>query len=69
MIPLERASQRRSRSAAMSGKMTDLKALAAVFLWKSGHFDTLDISDVLGVGEDAVCRTLAAARHIERVGQ
>lgn len=50
----------------MSGKMDELQALAAVILWKSGHFDTFDLASVLGVGEDAVCRTLQAARHLER---
>ncbi|WP_244428275.1 hypothetical protein [Sinorhizobium fredii] len=46
--------------------MDERQALAAVILWKSGRFDTLDIADVLGCGEDAVCRTLRAARHMER---
>lgn len=50
----------------MSGKMDELQALAAVILWKSGHFDTFDPAAVLGVGEDAVCRTLQAARHFKR---
>ncbi|WP_457662856.1 hypothetical protein [Sinorhizobium medicae] len=52
----------------MSGKMDELKALAAVILWNSKHFDTCDIADALGVGEDAVCRTIQAARHIQRGG-
>ncbi|RVI86885.1 hypothetical protein CN188_04140 [Sinorhizobium meliloti] len=64
---LQLADRRRWRSAAaMSGKMDELQALAAVILWKSGHFDTFDLAAVLGVGEDAVCRTLQAARHLER---
>ncbi|WP_026618328.1 hypothetical protein M728_000369 [Ensifer sp. WSM1721] len=64
---LQLADRRRSRSAAvMSGKMDERQAIAALILWKSGHFDTLDIADVLGCGEDAVCRTLQAARHVER---
>lgn len=66
MLPLGRAERRPSRSAAMSGRMDERQALAAVIIWKSGHFDTLDIADVLGCGEDAVCRTLHAARHMER---
>ncbi|MCA1368088.1 hypothetical protein I6F15_11815 [Bradyrhizobium sp. BRP14] len=60
------AEKRRSRSAAMSGRMDERQALAAVILWKSGHFDTLDIAAVLRCGEDAVSRTLQAARHVER---
>ncbi|MDX0028700.1 hypothetical protein FB009_12465 [Sinorhizobium medicae] len=65
---LQLADRRRSRSAAMSGKMDELQALAAVILWKSGHFDTFDLSAVLGVGEDAVCRTLQTARHVANGG-
>ncbi|MQX94802.1 hypothetical protein [Sinorhizobium medicae] len=65
---LQLADRRRSRSAAMSGKMDELQALAAVILWKSGHFDTFDLAAVLGVGEDAVCRTLQAARHVANGG-
>ncbi|WP_085025279.1 hypothetical protein [Ensifer aridi] len=53
-------------SAAMSGRMDERQALAAVVLWKSGQFDTFDIASVLDCGEDAVCRTLQAARHVER---
>ncbi len=62
------AVRRQQGSAAMSGAMGELKALAAVILWNSKHFDTCDIADALGVGEDAVCRTIAAARHIQRGG-
>ncbi|RVE90105.1 hypothetical protein [Sinorhizobium meliloti] len=64
---LQLADRGRSRSAAtMSGKMDERQALAAVILWKSGHFDAFDIAAVLRCGEDAVCRTLQAARHVER---
>ncbi|OOG73856.1 hypothetical protein B0E45_06070 [Sinorhizobium sp. A49] len=66
MLGLNRADARRSRSSAMSGKMDETTALAAIVLWASGHFDTKDISDVLRCGEDAVCRTLHAARHIAK---
>ncbi|KOF17871.1 hypothetical protein AC244_16020 [Ensifer adhaerens] len=59
---------RAAGSAAMSGKIDELKALAAVILWNSKHFDTCDIANALGVGEDAVCRTIEAARHIARGG-
>lgn len=52
----------------MSGKIDDLQALAAIILWNSGHFDTLDIGKLLNVNEDAVCRTLHAARHIVKTG-
>ncbi|MGH6807604.1 MAG: hypothetical protein ACREEJ_12305 [Ensifer adhaerens] len=64
----DRAAKRHEGSAAMSGKMDELKALAAVILWNSKHFDTYDIAEALGVGEDAVCRTIEAARHIARGG-
>lgn len=62
------AVRRQQGSAAMSGKMDEMKALAAVILWNSKHFDTCEIAGALGVGEDAVCRTIAAARHIQRGG-
>lgn len=68
MLGLNRDDTPRSRSAAMSGKMNEAQALAAIVLWTSGHFDTKDISDVLRCGEDAVCRTLHAARHIAKGG-
>ncbi len=55
-------------SSAMSGTLDDRQALAALVLWKSGHFDSFDIGRLLAVGEDAVCRTLHAARHIARGG-
>lgn len=61
---LDRADPRRATSSAMSGKMDDQQALAAIVLWNSGHFDTVDIGALLKVGEDAVCRTLHAARTI-----
>ncbi|WP_261338198.1 hypothetical protein [Rhizobium leguminosarum] len=48
--------------------MDDQQALAAIVLWNSGHFDTLDIGKLLDVGEDAVCRTLNAARTIAAGG-
>ncbi|KPF47087.1 hypothetical protein [Rhizobium sp. AAP43] len=60
---------RRRSSAAMSGKVSDLQALAAIVLWNSGHFDTLEISQVIGASEDAVYRTLHAARHIAKGGR
>ena len=68
MLGLNRGDVRRSRSSAMSGKMDETQALAAIILWNSGHFDTKDISDLLRCGEDAVCRTLHAARHITKGG-
>lgn len=69
MLGFDRGDTRHSRSAAMSGKMDDQKALAAIILWNSGHFDTADIGAVLNCGEDAVCRTLHAARHIAKGGR
>ena len=65
---LDRADPKRATSSAMSGKMEERQALAAIVLWNSGHFDTFDIGRLLDVGEDAVCRTLNAARHISRGG-
>ncbi|MDI7864320.1 hypothetical protein MRS76_20485 [Rhizobiaceae bacterium n13] len=50
----------------MSGPMEAQKALAAIILWASGHFDTFDIGTVLDVPKDAVCRTLHAARGVGR---
>lgn len=55
-------------SSAMSGKIDDRQALASIILWNSGHFDTFDIGKVLDINEDAVCRTLHAARHIVKTG-
>lgn len=46
--------------------MDRLPALAAIILWRSGQFDTYDIATVLEVPEDAVCRTIHAARHVAR---
>lgn len=69
MLGLKRGDPRRSRSAAMSGKMDERQALAAVVLWNSRHFDTADIADVLGCGEDAIYRTLHAARDIAKGGR
>lgn len=45
-----------------SGFLTDNRALAAIVLWGSGRFDTLDIAELLGVREDAVSRTLHMAK-------
>ncbi|APO74250.1 hypothetical protein AM571_CH01415 [Rhizobium etli 8C-3] len=61
---LSKADPRHSTSSAMSGAIDERQALAAIILWNSGHFDTFDISKLLDVKEDAVCRTLHAARHI-----
>ncbi|WP_377299755.1 hypothetical protein [Rhizobium sp. SGZ-381] len=67
-IGLHKADPRKATSSAMSGRMDETKALAAIILWNSGHFDTFEISKVLDVGEDAVCRTLHAARTVVREG-
>lgn len=66
MIGLDRAQPRQAGSAAMSGPMDQQAALAAIILWNSGHFDTADIGTLLNVKEDAVCRTLHAARDVAR---
>jgi hypothetical protein len=68
MIGLSKADPGKAGSAAMSGRLTDAQALASIVLWNSGHFDTAEISTVLQVGEDAVYRTLHAARHITKGG-
>jgi hypothetical protein len=47
--------------------MTILQAVAVVVLWRSRHFDTLDISRALGgVSEADVCRVLDIVRNRER---
>lgn len=68
MIGLDRADQRRAGSAAMGGRVEGAEALAAIVLWNSGHFDTKDIADLLGLKEDQVVRTLHAARSVAREG-
>lgn len=62
------ADPKKKGSSAMAGPMDESKALAAIVLWNSGHFDTYDIGQLLGVEEDAVCRTLHAARHVAKGG-
>jgi hypothetical protein len=68
MSILDRADSSLSRSSAMSGKVSDQQALASIVLWNSGAFDTLDIAAVLQIREDAVVRTLHAARHVVKTG-
>lgn len=46
--------------------MSVLQAAAAVTLWRSGRFDTLDIATVIGVPEADVVRLLDAVRGRER---
>lgn len=58
-----------SRSPQSIEKPTDQQAVAVFVLWASGHFDTFDIGELLGIGESAVVRLLHAARHIHRGGQ
>lgn len=69
MIGLDRSNPKLAGSSAMSGPLTETQALASIFLWNSGHFDTKDIADVLHVKEDAVYRTLHASRDIIRRGE
>ena len=66
MSVIDMADIRLAGSSAMSGKVTDQQALAAIVLWNSGAFDTLDIARLFGIGEDAVVRTLHAARSVNR---
>ncbi|MCF1471180.1 hypothetical protein FS763_04465 [Agrobacterium vitis] len=53
-----------SMAAAMAVPLEVNQALAAIILWNSGFFDTLDIARVLALKEDAVCRTIHAARDV-----
>jgi len=69
MSTLDRANERLSGSSAMSGAIDQRQALAAIILWNSGHFDTLDIADLLSLKEDAIVRTLHAARHVSHGGR
>ncbi|MQB43368.1 hypothetical protein [Rhizobium sp. ICMP 5592] len=66
MSTLDRSDETLSTSSAMSGAIDERQALAAIVLWNSGHFDTADIGQLLDVREDAVYRTLHAARHVAR---
>ncbi len=63
MSILDQADRKLAGSSAMSGAIDERQALAAIVLWNSGHFDTLDIADLLDLREDAIVRTLHAARH------
>lgn len=47
----------------------DNQAIAACVLWASGMFDTAEIATLLNVREDAVYRTLAAARETARAAR
>jgi len=57
-----------TQASTMSAPLDDRQAIAAIILWHSGHFDTVDIAAVLNIKEDAVCRTLHAARFIASGG-
>lgn len=46
--------------------MTPLQTKAAIVMFESGHFDTADIAQLLGVAEAAVLRVLQASRDIVR---
>ena len=48
-----------------AGGVTLLQAAAALVLWRSRRFDTLDIARLLGVSEADVCRVLHAVRDAE----
>jgi hypothetical protein len=68
MALLQIADQKHSGSSAMAGPMEPQQALASIVLWNSGHFDTLEIANLINVQEDAVYRTLHAARAISKGG-
>lgn len=46
--------------------MNLLQAAAALTLWQSGRFDTLDIAKAIGASEADVCRLLHHARERQR---
>lgn len=46
--------------------MNLVQAAAALILWQSRRFNTLDIANALQVSEADVCRLLHAARERER---
>lgn len=46
--------------------MNLIQGAAALTLWRSGKFDTLQIAEVLGVTEPNVVRFLDAVRERER---
>lgn len=46
--------------------MTVLQVAAALTLWRSGQFDTLDIARALGCHEAEICRALRIVREYER---
>ena len=66
MIGLDKADTRKAGSSAMGGAITGNQAVAAIVLWNSGHFDTQDIADLLGLKEDQIVRTLHAARSVAK---
>lgn len=66
MRQLQLTDEKKSGSSAMAGPMEATQALACIVLWNSGHFDTLDISNLIRVSEDAVYRTLHAARAVQK---
>lgn len=63
---LQLAEEKKHGSSAMAGPVRPVQALACIILWNSGHFDTQEIADVINVKEDAVYRTLHAARAIAK---
>lgn len=45
------------------------QALAAVALWNTRRYDTVDIAEILGVPEADVERALHTARELRRAGE
>jgi hypothetical protein len=68
MSLLQIADEKLASSSAMTGPMGEQQALAAIVLWNSGFFDTLDIANLINIKEDAVYRTLHAARAVAKAG-
>jgi hypothetical protein len=46
--------------------MTHMQCAAALLLWRSGRFDTLDIAECFGVAEALIVKLLDVIRNAER---
>jgi phage portal protein BeeE len=46
--------------------MNHMQAAAALELWRSGRWDTLDIAQVFGVAESLIVKLLDVIRNAER---
>ena len=55
-----------ARNRFMSPPLDSDQAELVLRLWRTRAFDTYDIARMVGGGEDAVCRTIQAARDVAR---